>query len=520
MVATMAESQLPRTSYDDIPYGAATHPTTHPDRLATIATLFGATPPPVAKGRVLELGCARGMNLLPMAVELPDARLLGIDLSAVQIEDGQRVVDRLGLGNIELRHASILDIDESYGRFDYVICHGVFAWVPHEVQQKILRICAEQLTENGVAQISYNTYPGWHLRGLVREMLLYHSSGVEDPTLRTAAARALLDFLAGAAGAHTPYGRILNEERALLARLPDYYVFHEHLESNNQPMYFHEFAGRAAAFGLQYLGDADPPTMGHFNFPGNVQEVLRRLSGSVVQAEQYMDFLRNRMFRQSLLMRDGVRLSRTVQPDVLRALSVASPVTVDETADVAADEIRFVARQTKETLTTKDPLLRQALLRLGAVWPASLPYDDLVVDVGAGLGIEREGVGASLAPSLLRLYLSSRLLELHVAPPGFVTVPGDRPAGSALARFQAEGSSDVTNLRHESVRLDDIERLVLRQLDGTRSRETLLADLLTLVDMGVLTVGKGDDVRGRLEARLDVALQRLAGGALLVSPPG
>jgi methyltransferase-like protein/2-polyprenyl-3-methyl-5-hydroxy-6-metoxy-1,4-benzoquinol methylase len=520
MVATMAESQLPRTSYDDLPYGAATHPTTHPDRLATIATLFGAAPPRVATCRVLELGCARGMNLLPMAVELPNASFLGIDLSAVQIADGQKIVEQLGLENLELRQASILDVDGDYGQFDYVICHGVFAWVPPEVQQKILQICAGQLTDQGVAQVSYNTYPGWHLRGLVREMLLYHSSGVADPTLRTAAARALLDFLAEAAGEHSPYGRILNEERALLARLPDYYVFHEHLESNNQPLYFHEFAAWAAESGLQYLGDADPPTMGHFNFPANVQEVLRRLSGSIVQAEQYMDFLRNRMFRQSLLMREGVPLSRTVQPDVLRALRVASPARVDETAELAPDETRFVAGRTRETLTTKDPILRGALLRLGDAWPASLPYADLVADVSAGLDAAAERVAGLMAPSLLRLYLSSRLLELHVSPPAFVTAPDGRPAASPLARLQAGASSEVTNLRHETVRLDDVERLVLRRLDGTVTREALLADLMSLVDRGVLTAGDADDVPRVLQTRLDLALERLATGALLVSPPG
>jgi methyltransferase-like protein/2-polyprenyl-3-methyl-5-hydroxy-6-metoxy-1,4-benzoquinol methylase len=516
----MPEAERTRTSYDDVPYGAAAHPTTHPDRLASIATLFGASPPSVPTCRVLELGCARGMNLLPMAVQLPQARFVGVDLSVVQVEDGQRVVEQLGLDNIELRHASILDVGSDYGEFDYVVCHGVFAWVPHDVQQKILQICSENLAENGVAQISYNTYPGWHFRGLVREMLLYHSTGVEDPAVRTAAARALLEFLAEAAGEQSPYGRILNEERQLLARLPDYYVFHEHLESTNQPMYFHEFAERAAGFGLQYLGDADPPTMGHFNFPARVQEVLRRLSGSLVQAEQYMDFLRNRMFRQSLLMRNGVPLSRTVQPQVMHAFRIASAAQVDDSAELDADETRFVTRKTKETLTTKDPLLRHALELVGSLWPTSVPFDEVVDDVSRTLGAEAAeaaAVAGSLGSSLLRLYLSSRLVELHVTPPSFARSPGTLPVASPLARLQAASASDVTNLRHETVRLDDLERHLIGQLDGTRSRETLLADLLALADRGALTVSNSDDVPRTLEARLDLTLPRLAAGALLVS---
>ena len=510
----MAEPE--RTSYDDVPYGAAAHPTTHPDRLATIATLFGASPPPVATCRVLELGCARGMNLLPMAVQLPDASFVGIDLSAVQVEDGQRVVEQLGLDNIELRHASILDVDADYGQFDYVVCHGVFAWVPHDIQQKILQICSENLAENGVAQISYNTYPGWHFRGMVRDMLLYHSSGLEDPAVRTAAARALLEFLAHASGEQSPYGRILNEECQLLARLPDYYIFHEHLESTNQPMYFHEFARRAADFGLQYLGDADPPTMGHFNFPSRVQEVLRKLSGSVVQAEQYMDFLRNRMFRQSLLVKSGVRLSRTLQPEVMHAFSVTSAAQVDESATLDSGETRFVTRKTKETLTTKDPLLHRTLLLVGDSWPTPVPFNDVVDEVSRTTGTEPATVVRSLGSSLPHLYLSSRLVELHVTPPSFVRSPGPLPVASPLARHQATTATDVTNLRHEAVRLDDLERHVLRQLDGTRTREKLLTELLALMDRGALTVSNTDDVKRTLTARLDLSLQRLGAGALLV----
>ena len=136
--------------------------------------------------------------------------------------------------NIELRHASILDVDASYGEFDYIICHGVYAWVPREVQDKILSIYAEHLTPNGVGHVSYNTYPGWHFRGMVREMLVYHSSGFTDPPTRIAAAKAMLGFLAQSAGQESPYGRILNAELDLLAKLPDYYLFHEHLEPDNQ----------------------------------------------------------------------------------------------------------------------------------------------------------------------------------------------------------------------------------------------------------------------------------------------
>ena len=420
----------------------------------------------------MELGCARGGNLIPMAVAAPRAQFVGIDLSGRQIDDARRVASTLGLTNIELRHASILDVDASYGEFDYIICHGVYAWVPRDVQDRILSIFAELLTPNGVGQVSYNTYPGWHFRGMVRDMLVYHSSEATDPPTRIAASKALLGFLAQSAGNESPYGRILNAELELLARLPDYYLFHEHLEPDNKPLYFHEFADRVAAADLQYLGDADPPTMGHFNFPDDVQQVLSKLSHSVVRAEQYMDFLRNRTFRQSLLVRPAVRLTRSLTPASLLGLRVASAAEVEGAPDGA--EWKFRAG-TGELLTTTDRVLVTAMRALREEWPRSLAFRDLVAAVSAALGGEPDAVGRSLGVSLLRVYLSSRLVELHTTPPAFTAEVTDQPVASPLARLQATESDAVTNLRHESVRLGDAERVLLTQLDGTRSRDDVLA---------------------------------------------
>src|SRR5262245_16820704 len=168
------------TSYEEVPYESKPIPGSHPDSLATMAILCGMQPPPIDRCRVLELGCAAGGNLLPMAQTVPDGRFVGIDLSPRQVADGQALIDALGLTNLELRALSILDVGEDFGTFDYIICHGVFSWVPREVQDKILAICRRHLAPNGVAYVSYNTYPGWHLRGMVRDMLTYHARQFED----------------------------------------------------------------------------------------------------------------------------------------------------------------------------------------------------------------------------------------------------------------------------------------------------------------------------------------------------
>jgi cyclopropane fatty-acyl-phospholipid synthase-like methyltransferase len=122
-----------------------------------VAHLCGMRPVPITGCRVLELGCASGGNLIPMAFHLPESEFVGVEIASRQIEPGRKSIEALGLSNIRLENAGILDVDESWGSFGDIICHGVYCWVPTEVQQKILSICRDRLARDGVALISYNT---------------------------------------------------------------------------------------------------------------------------------------------------------------------------------------------------------------------------------------------------------------------------------------------------------------------------------------------------------------------------
>src|SRR5262249_21258700 len=175
MMPTPTAARVPSvTSYDEVPYTSHPFPQTHPDRLATVATLMGLRPAPVQRCRVLELGCVSGGNLIPMVATLPESRFVGLDLSLLQIESGRRQAEALGLKNVELLNRNLREVGPDLGQFDYVICHGVYSWVPPEIRDKILAICSQNLAPDGVAYVSYNTYPGWHMRGMIRDMMSYH----------------------------------------------------------------------------------------------------------------------------------------------------------------------------------------------------------------------------------------------------------------------------------------------------------------------------------------------------------
>src|SRR5262249_6262531 len=222
----------------------------------------------------------------------------------------------------------IMDVDHNTGQFDYIICHGVYSWVPAEVRDKILAICSQNLAPNGIAYVSYNTYPGWHIRGMIREMMAYHVRQFSDPKERVQQARAFVEFLTQAVGdPQTIYGGLLQIEADSLRKSSDTYIFHEHLEEVNRPVYFHEFAQSAAAHGLQYLAEAKPHLLSQ-SLSVEAAKTLERIAGDLIAGEQYLDFVRNQTFRRTLLCHREVSLKRPPDPaqvQRLHATGLAQP---------------------------------------------------------------------------------------------------------------------------------------------------------------------------------------------------
>lgn len=522
----MSQAQL--ASYDEVPYLSTAYSYTHPDCLATWATLLGMEPRPITQCRVLELGCASGGNLIPMALALPDSQFIGIDLSPRQIASGQELVRALQLTNLSLHPLSIMDVDDRFGTFDYIICHGVYSWVPAEVQDRILAVCKQHLAPQGVAYVSYNTYPGWHMRGMIREMMCFHVGQFDQPSERVQQARAFLQFLIECVSdAKSPYGELLQQEARLIESASDTYVYHEHLEAENHPLYFHQFAQRTAAKGLQYLTEAHPQLL-PTNLSPRLAQSLEQLCTDLIQGEQYLDFVRNRTFRRTLLCHEQVSLRRPPLPKQVMGMQVTTLVRpVSAQPDIHSTAAEPFRAANDSTLSTSNPVIKAALVCLFEVWPQSLSFDLLWNRVRERLGRTTEsttetGDGEQLAESLLQCYFTN-LVELHVRAPQFVRRITERPVACPLARVQVEANSRITSRRHRSVVLSDLDRVVMPLLDGSRDRTSLREALVDLVANGAVTIQRdgqplteGVNLQNVLEQALDESLRRLAEGAFLV----
>lgn len=512
------------TSYDEVPYPSLPSRRTHPCHLAAIARLRGLDPPPPERARVLELGCAAGGNLLPLAADFPDSTFIGVDASARQIADGERAIAATGLPNVRLLQLDLRDAGGDLGQFDYVVCHGVYSWVPRPVQDRILALARQLLTPMGIFFVSYNTYPGWHMRGVVREMMAYHVRGLDGATARIGQARALLDFLVRAAiPPSDAYRQLLRDEAAILKDRDDAYLYHEHLEDVNEPLYFHQFMDRAEVAGLGYIGDTDVSTLaGPAALGPEAAELLRQ--ASPVQREQYADFLQNRMFRGSLLCHREVAPPPRVDSLRLAGCGVGLEDRVEIPAAAPAGG-PLVCQTPTDTITVPAPLTQAAVRLLNDVWPGCLPFDELLErarqqtgggDGGGELARQRR----ALADDLLVLY-SRRLLRAWVDPPACVPIAGDRPRATPLARWQASQGLPAATRRHEGVRLSDLERCLLPRLDGAHDRVALRQVLADAVARGEFEIRRNeapiaqpDDAT--LDRIVEHTLASLAGHALLI----
>ncbi len=526
----MSTHQNAAAGYDAMPYRGNFIPMSHPDRMAAMAVLHGLEPPAVECCRVLELGCTDGGNLFAMAQALPAASFLGIDLSPVQIAQGKAVAHALGAANVDLRTWNIADVDDRFGLFDYMICHGVYSWVPAPVRDKILDICDRNLAPAGIAFVSYNTYPGWHQRRLLRELMLYHTAGIGDPAKKVEQARAILEFVAQTATpGDSPFAQDLRAEHKHLEKRPDTYLFHDHLADENHPVYFHEFVAHARSHGLRYLSNA---TFGQeeTRLSPEAQHVLGRLGADHLRREQYVDFLLNRTFRMSLLCHAGLAPSSRPSPDALRGLRIVAMARPENPEpDLLSNAHEPFLSSYGDRVLIDEPLLKAAIVALYRLWPQSAGFDELWTATLELLG-RRDTPSpeetTQFATELLLCHMA-RVVNFHSFDPPIAVEPGDRPHATALARRTAAAGERVVSLRNHVAVLEDVDRLILSLLDGSRDQAAIVASLAADVAAGRLKL-KGDgkpivepeEVRQALEPTVKSSLQRIAYQALLVKSLG
>lgn len=306
-IMTTNTNDVQQTIYSELGYKSMPFPYTTPATLEAYAALVGVSAPNPKTARVLELGATYGGNIISQALFNPDATFVGIELSQEQVVKGNEVIANAGLTNVSLVQSDIASIGSEIGTFDYIIAHGVYSWVDDGVKDALLRLIDEHLAEDGIAYISYNTYPGWHTMDEVRQLMMFSN---RDKTQFNHKEKVLHGKTIGSiVGSQIlKYDNLKERNSKFLGALrsvmqkDEYYVGHDHLEPNNDPVYFYQFNDHLGAHNLAYLCDADLTLSMVRSFDADIADTLDKLAlNDHVAQEQYLDFMLDTTFRKSII---------------------------------------------------------------------------------------------------------------------------------------------------------------------------------------------------------------------------
>ena len=508
------------TSYNDIPYMGRVHSQTHIERLALAAQIFGIETVPLEHARVLELGCGDGSNLVNMALNLPNAHFVGIDGSEVHIVRGREMAQTAQASNVQLEAMDITAITDQFGQFDYILCHGVFSWVPENVRDHILRISRECMTPLGIGYISYNAYPAWKQHEMLRDMMRFHAFRMEDPKEQILQARALVQFI----GEHVPdtinnsYGKFINSQVEFISGLTEEYLYHEYLEAHNQPYWFYEFIKLLDANELQYLGDTDLSSMINLHWPEETRDLLNHISPTQYELEQYMDMLRCRRFRCSTFVHHAREVTRGIEPKVFTnfyySYKACDKWITPEPKEGSTDESTEGASTGNTETSSSDEIIAalpvniesnnvQGLIQVALFqhlheqWPKRVHFKELV-----SLGEQTKGANLSddeqisLAELMQTLYLKE-VVQAHLYAPQIANDIPTHPKLNGVARHQATYQEVVSTQLHDMVIVrDEWVRSMVTLMDGTRTVPEISEGLYTQMSKGDLPTLECEDDDG------------------------
>jgi SAM-dependent methyltransferase len=411
--------------YDQLPYQSLPIEWTAPERLALASLLHGGPRAHLRDYQVLELGCANGANLLPLAYYRPNAHFLGVDgaRSAIDLARARRA--DLGLTNIDFIHSDFISAGNRLnGPFDFIIAHGVFSWVPNEVRDALFELCAQCLRPGGLVYLNYNARPGWNVRGMIRDFLLAQTREARDLGKRAEHAQEVAaKIVASFQTIEHPFSQLIANEFRFVCENHASYIAHEYLATDNHAYWRSEFLKLARSYGLEYVADAD------FNYAaGRVSEDLpRRLDEEQIVGRSVDDTVDLLCYRQlhSPILTPAPWTRHPASSDEIGSLWVASCLT-----PLSEGDRMFHHAPSGTKVEAKEEIMRSALERLAPLWPRGLRVASLFPDL-------------RLVADDLKLLQRNGLIELRLFEPNDLT-----PAPEPLNQLESKWGAYATTVYH------------------------------------------------------------------------
>lgn len=319
-----------------------------------------------------------------------------------------------------------------------------------------LAAAARALAPGGVALVTYNALPGWHLLQPARELARLRAEGASDAEAAARRARERITMARELHGSGDAYAAALELAAARYADTPDGVLFHDDLAELTEPLRLADVLA-AAPSGLNYVGEALPAHWWRHRLPPAAAERVAAAGDGPFERQQLADYASGVLFKATVLAPGAGELE--IDPTRVFELSATS----------APGEAR----------EGEPPVLAALVQTLAERAPAALPVRELAASAGAS--------EESVALAVIRLAAEERC-TLWLEAPEFAREAGPLPVASPLARAQAARGGDVSSLDHRTVGFDDpLGHRLIGLLDGTRDRASLAAGL------GVSNVGAALD---------------------------
>jgi len=316
----------------------------------------------------------------------------------------------------------------------------------------------------------------------------YHTRQFSEAEEKVGKGISFLAFLCENSTDKEIYQPILEKEFERHMRHETADIFHDDFAESYQPFYFHEFVAQLEKHDLQFLSESEITAMSMHSFSKDVQEMVPSFE-SIVEREQYLDFLRGRVFRQTLVCHKKIELNREIQPSILNEFFISSPVRpLGENPDLINRKVeKFVGRK-EAGVEIDHPLTKAALFHLGKIWANAVHFPELLEK--ARQILETEGFTSddwethinTTTAVLWQIYYSTGLIELYVNQPQVLTEAGEKPNVNKLARWQTKHGQNISTLLGMSIKIEDeISLHLIELMDGTRNRAELQEEMTEFV---------------------------------------
>jgi SAM-dependent methyltransferase len=264
-------------------------PFSDPEVILGVTKAYGFEVPEKVEN-ILEIGCGVGGNVKYLADKYPDAKIVGID------PDPDALLLAPRADNVVYEQKTFQDY-KGKTKFDVVICHAVLSYLTPAARPLLMKFIKRMLAPNGVAFVSYNTMPGWHHKKLLAHMMKLHGGDDLSQNL------GFLKFMAESNKDQRGWwSAMLKKEFNTISESPLWEVENDLLADENHPLWFLDFCKLLLDADLGYVSDADAKTFLPFEYEDKVREQLEKLfADNRLLYEQYVDMLRNRTFRQSVI---------------------------------------------------------------------------------------------------------------------------------------------------------------------------------------------------------------------------